>query len=231
MTSSEQLIFVQHQIRDLLENQSSTELGDKAIWSLSSSKNGFGVEQIRDNNVNTYWQSSGPQPHLINIQFQKKVSIQKILLYSNYKLDESYTPAKILVRSGTNFHDLQDIKVIDLDEPQGWELIDLTDLSKERSQKTKNEKQQKPEDQEDTEEGEIDLRPDQLYYLRNQRKKERERGIRTLFIQLAILANHQSGRDTHVRQIKIFGNRNQITQDFGIPEFQSQEFYSYSSLR
>ena len=27
----------------------------------------------RDNNTETYWQSDGPQPHLINIQFHKKV--------------------------------------------------------------------------------------------------------------------------------------------------------------
>ena len=27
----------------------------------------------RDNNTETYWQSDGPQPHLVNIQFHKKV--------------------------------------------------------------------------------------------------------------------------------------------------------------
>ena len=27
----------------------------------------------RDNNTDTYWQSDGPQPHLVNIQFHKKV--------------------------------------------------------------------------------------------------------------------------------------------------------------
>ena len=27
----------------------------------------------RDDNTETYWQSDGPQPHLVNIQFHKKV--------------------------------------------------------------------------------------------------------------------------------------------------------------
>jgi hypothetical protein len=34
---------------------------------------GFGVEQLRDNNFETYWQSDGHLPHLVNIQF--KVSL------------------------------------------------------------------------------------------------------------------------------------------------------------
>lgn len=32
--------------------------------------------------------------------------MQCISLYMDYKLDESYTPSKIAVRAGTNFHDL-----------------------------------------------------------------------------------------------------------------------------
>ena len=64
---------------------------------------------FRDNNTDTYWQSDGPQPHLVNIQFHKKVeeraeggrlkclqvSIKEIAMYCDFKLDESYTPSKI----------------------------------------------------------------------------------------------------------------------------------------
>jgi hypothetical protein len=48
------------------------EIGQMAVWSLSTAKPGNGVEQLRDDNIDTYWQSDGPQPHLINIQFHKK---------------------------------------------------------------------------------------------------------------------------------------------------------------
>jgi len=53
---------------------------------------GFGVEQLRDGSLDTYWQSDGPQPHLINVQFRRKMTISDICIYADYKTDESYTP-------------------------------------------------------------------------------------------------------------------------------------------
>ena len=85
------------------------EIGHEAVWSLSTAKPGNGVEQLRDNNSDTYWQSDGGQPHRINIQFHKKMSISQIWFYLDYKLDESYTPKKMCIRCGTTFHDLQDL--------------------------------------------------------------------------------------------------------------------------
>ena len=32
------------------------EIGDQAVWSLSTAKPGNGVEQLRDDNTDTYWQ-------------------------------------------------------------------------------------------------------------------------------------------------------------------------------
>jgi anaphase-promoting complex subunit 10 len=83
------------------------EVGQAAVWSLSTAKPGNGVEQLRDDNIDTYWQSDGPQPHLINIQFHKKMRIHEIVIYTDFKLDESYTPSKISIRVGSTFHDLQ----------------------------------------------------------------------------------------------------------------------------
>ena len=34
-----------------------------------------------------------------------------------------------------------------------------------------------------------------------------DEGLRAYLVQLAVLSNHQNGRDTHVRQLKIFGPR------------------------
>ena len=69
-------------------------------------------------------------------------------MYADYKLDESYTPSKISVRCGTNFHDLQvsqtfllgssrttelqfvyhdilqKVTTIEIEEPEGWVDID-----------------------------------------------------------------------------------------------------------
>ena len=49
--------------------------------------------------------------------------IHEIVVYTDFKLDESYTPSKISIRAGTTFHDLQEIHVEELNEPSGWVTI------------------------------------------------------------------------------------------------------------
>ena len=70
--------------------------------------------------INICKRSDGPAPHLINIQFHKKVTVDEISLYLNYKSDESYTPCQLTMRAGSTYHDLQDIKTWEFQEPQGW---------------------------------------------------------------------------------------------------------------
>ena len=48
-------------------NSKRREIGDLAVWTLSSAKQGNGVEQLRDNQISTFWQSDGQQPHFISI--------------------------------------------------------------------------------------------------------------------------------------------------------------------
>jgi anaphase-promoting complex subunit 10 len=182
--------------------QRSTELrevGDQAVWSLSTAKPGNGVDQLRDSSTETYWQSDGPQPHLVNIQFHKKMRIQEISIYTDYKLDESYTPSKISIRAGTNFHDLQQIKVEELVEPCGWITISLTQPTTIADGVPEEERALEP--------------------------------LRTYFIQLAVLANHQNGRDTHIRQIRVFAPRNRTSNDMALPEMQTAEFQKYACIR
>jgi anaphase-promoting complex subunit 10 len=136
------------------------EVGAQAVWSLSSCKPGFGVDQLRDNCLETYWQSDGPQPHLVNIQFRKKTTLRDVCIYADYKLDESYTPNRVSVRAGNHFHDLQEVELLDLNEPSGWVVIPLK-------------------------EGVGDT------------------PVRAFLLQVAVLSNHQNGRDTHIRQIKV----------------------------
>ncbi|XP_045151756.1 anaphase-promoting complex subunit 10 isoform X2 [Echinops telfairi] len=93
------------------------EIGSQAVWSLSSCKPGFGVDQLRDDNLETYWQSDGSQPHLVNIQFRRKTTVKTLCIYADYKSDESYTPSKISVRVGNNFHNLQEIR------SRGWKRL------------------------------------------------------------------------------------------------------------
>eukprot|EP00811_Abedinium_folium_P007738 NODE_17140_length_959_cov_8.812500.p1 GENE.NODE_17140_length_959_cov_8.812500~~NODE_17140_length_959_cov_8.812500.p1 ORF type:complete len:197 (-),score=35.00 NODE_17140_length_959_cov_8.812500:243-833(-) len=162
------------------------EIGDEAAWSLSSAKPGNGVEQLRDGNTETFWQSDGSQPHLINIQFQRKVRVSELRLYTNHKVDESYTPSCISVRIGTARHDLQEVQVVDLKEPDGWVLIRL---AQPRGQTR----------------GQSPPPPLESVHLRDADCGGAVDFLRTHFIQVAVLSNHQNGRDTHIRQIQVCG--------------------------
>ena len=62
---------------------------------------------------------------MVNIQFRRKTTIQSVAIYTDYKLDESYTPTRVSVRGGTNFNDIQEIEVMDMTEPTGWIVIPL----------------------------------------------------------------------------------------------------------
>ncbi|XP_016418243.1 anaphase-promoting complex subunit 10-like [Sinocyclocheilus rhinocerous] len=90
----------------------------------------------------------------------RKTTVKMLCIYADYKSDESYTPSKISVRVGNNFHNLQEIRQLEMVEPSGWIHIPLLDLV--------------------------------------------NNPIRTFMIQIAVLANHQNGRDTHMRQIKVY---------------------------
>ncbi|KAH6920278.1 hypothetical protein HPB50_028734 [Hyalomma asiaticum] len=76
-----------------------------------------------------YWQSDGPQPHLDNVHFRRKTTIQGICIYGDYKLDESYTLNRISVRVGSSFHDLQELEAVGLREPTRWVHIGTRDAA------------------------------------------------------------------------------------------------------
>ena len=110
-----------------IEGMGCRELGIDAIFTISSAKPGNGAEQLRDDNLETYWQSDGAFPHFINIQYLKKVAVSKVCFYLDYGLDESYTPKKVSIASGTSMHDLVDIVTVELNEPNGWVTVPLSD--------------------------------------------------------------------------------------------------------
>ena len=101
------------------------EIGKDAVFTISTAKIGNGVEQLRDGNFETFWQSDGTAPHLINIQFPYKRSISRVCLYMDFSVDESYTAKKLIVRAGTTQHDLVDVSAVELHKPQGWVQIHL----------------------------------------------------------------------------------------------------------
>ncbi|MBW0473334.1 hypothetical protein O181_013049 [Austropuccinia psidii MF-1] len=160
------------------------DLGDHGLWSVSSAKAGFGVNQLRDDSVHTLWQSEGPQPHFIRIEFPKKTAVSQISIFVDVTMDDSYTPCKLSISLGTFKQDLQVIKIVELKNPRGWQHIRLDG------------------DQEDEEIVDDDDSED----------SDTETTAKGHLFQIAVLANHLNGKDTHIRCLKIFGPRSQQKQ-------------------
>ncbi|KAL7275181.1 hypothetical protein RUND412_001902 [Rhizina undulata] len=150
------------------------EIGNLASWTVSTAKPGNGVEQLRDEDTSLFWQSDGPQPHLINIHFAKRVFVKKIRLYLDFTNDESYTPTKISILSGTGYQDLQEVTMLNMEQPTGWQDVDLANVHADGQ-------------------------------------------LRTFLIQVCIHANHQNGKDTHVRGLQIFAAQTPAIDKQDIP--------------
>jgi anaphase-promoting complex subunit 10 len=55
--------------------------------------------------------------------------------------------------------------------------------------------------------------------------------LKSMGIQICILQNIHNGRDTHIRQIKVFSPREHRSYDFNFPKFESNEFKQYMYIR
>ncbi|CAD6198802.1 unnamed protein product [Caenorhabditis auriculariae] len=137
------------------------DISDLAVWTLSSCKPGYGVHELLNDSVDKYWQSDGPQPHTVTVEFQRKTDVSFLFLYLDYKNDESYTPSKIVVKTGSSLQTLENTVSVTFHEPSGWQRIDLRDSN-------------------------IDP-------------------ARVMVVHLQVVQNHQNGRDTHIRHIRVTG--------------------------
>ncbi|KAF8226422.1 anaphase-promoting complex, subunit 10 [Tricholoma matsutake] len=169
------------------------DISARAKWSVSSYKFGFGAECLRDDDPETFWHSDGPQPHFITAEFPRKVAIQKISIHLSFQHDDSYTPSALSIRAGTGPSDLQDVRVVTLEKPEGWITFDVSS--------------------EPNEDGD-GLAPVYAYVL-----------------QILIAANHMSGKDTHVRGLRILGPIEDNATNDDPFAFQTLPYKMYETIR
>lgn len=108
--------------------------------------------------------SDGPQPHKLTIYFIKRVGIRVIRFFVDYQEDESYTPTKIVFRSGTSENNMIEFATMTMDNPYGWQDVPISGAGGEPDGNT----------------------------------------LVSYVLQMQILENHQNGKDTHLRGIKIY---------------------------
>lgn len=166
-----------------LENLHLLDLSPLANWKLSSYKQGCGLSQLLEDSPDSLWQSDGSNgtnnvnasangmnnnqlanPHSVTIQFAKKISLERISIFTNFTLDESYTPSKIRIMAGSSGWDLSEVCTVNFSKPIGWSHIIFNGI--------------------------------------------RTDGVLKCFVvKLIVLANHQDGKDSHIRAIRCFGKK------------------------
>ncbi len=156
------------------------EISSLASWTVSSAKPGNGVRALRSPDTAHFWQSDGPQPHLLSIHFFKLVSIVHMRIYLDFSADESYTPTKIQFLAGMGVHDIQEFAEMSFDQPTGWFDVDFTRVAT-------------------LEESDIDEEDDQKEIDWSKRPV-----LRAFLVQVRILENHQNEKDTHLRAVQLF---------------------------
>ena len=147
------------------------EVGDDAVWSVTSAKHGSGVAQLRDNDSNTFWQSDGNLPHHITIELPRLTPIYVVAVLLNSTNDESYTPRKISIHAGTHDNDYTEVGSLEVEQPNGWIVVHLLD---EAASEISN-----------------------GVYVNVQR-------VWCRHVRVTVLENHQNGRDTHIRGLRIY---------------------------
>ncbi|KAJ4154980.1 hypothetical protein LMH87_000250 [Akanthomyces muscarius] len=140
------------------------EISNLGKFTVSSHKPGNGVQELRSDDLKLYWQSDGPQPHKLTIYFIKRVGIRVIRFFVDYQEDESYTPTKIVFRSGTSENNMIEFATMTMDNPYGWQDVPISGAGGEPDGNT----------------------------------------LVSYVLQMQILENHQNGKDTHLRGIKIY---------------------------
>ncbi|KAK5116405.1 hypothetical protein LTR62_007952 [Meristemomyces frigidus] len=158
------------------------EISSLASWTVSTAKPGNGVAALRSPDPAHFWQSDGPQPHLLSIHFFKLVSVVAIHVLLDFNSDESYTPTKIQFLAGMGVHDIQEFAEMSFEQPNGWHSVDFSNVGPIE--------QDDPGEENDDPQVGIDW--------------SKRPVLRAFLVQVRILENHQNGKDTHLRGVRIF---------------------------
>lgn len=123
----------------------------------------------------TFYRSDGPQPHRVTVYFVKRVGIRDIRFFVDYTEDESYTPTKIVFKSGTSENNLIEFASMTLESPVGWQQVPIAGAGGDPDGNT----------------------------------------LVSYVLQMQILENHQNGKDTHLRGIKIYAFDSESSRGVG----------------
>ncbi|ELP93081.1 anaphase-promoting complex subunit, putative [Entamoeba invadens IP1] len=105
---------------ELLNDPTIKEVTREAFVTVSSSRIGYGLSNIFDNDKTTFWQSNGNVPHTITFLFDEIKNFAFVRVYISHSQDETYTPTKLILKIGVSMYDMIDNVWFESENPEGW---------------------------------------------------------------------------------------------------------------
>jgi anaphase-promoting complex subunit 10 len=208
------------------------EISSLASWTVSTHKPGCGVAALRHPSPTQYWQSDGPQPHMLTLHFFKLVAVVKIRVYLDFEMDESYTPTKMVFLAGMGGNDLVEFATWEGEGPCGWVDIPLEGVGgrdggwvrRRRRKRTRTRLQDGkgkgkgkskgvawPDYMFSDSENPVEYDEAAYDYDDGESASEDDEDdpyagnvLKAMVIQMRVTENHQNGKDTHVRGFQVF---------------------------
>ena len=192
---------------------------------MSSCKAGNGVAQLRDGGLDTFWQSDGHAPHTVSLVFGRKVRVSAVCFHVDFKVDESYTPMRVSVRGGSSVHAMHDVAVMELEEPTGWITV-RTLVPQAKRHKATDDEEPPADDKTKAATASTALRLASFFPASSPTARllstlpnatntpppsAHSTGglsyapLRCHHLQLVVHTSHQQGKDTHIRQVRVYG--------------------------
>ncbi|MCJ1327832.1 Anaphase-promoting complex subunit 10 [Thelotrema lepadinum] len=214
------------------------EISSLASWTVSTYKPGCGIKELLSPSTASFWQSDGPQPHLLTIHFFKVVSIVRLRVYLDFELDESYTPTRMVFAAGMGEYDLVEFAEWRGESPRGWVEVGLEGAGGREGTGYGIGRIEggygigSGYGDEDGVEG-LELGEGMDEYLGSAvgeglvggEEDEDDGGVlRCMCVQIRIMENHQNGKDTHVRGVQLFARDERVKRRKrrGVPSAQAE---------
>eukprot|EP00727_Mastigamoeba_balamuthi_P009349 m51a1_g5036 hypothetical protein (350) ;mRNA; r:376833-378682 len=186
--------------------EGTVELGDSAAWSLSSAKPGYGVERLRDGDPDTYWQSDDQLPHVLTLRWPRIVCIDSDPIRRAMCATPQQRARGEAVRAATARICVALLLDVVRDDSYCPALVSVRAAT---AADNMSEVQQR----------EL-VEPSGWVTWRLG-------GLRAYALEIAVLANHQNGKDTHVRLVSVRGPRAPAPRD----QWASPSLALYAQLR
>ena len=108
----------------MIDNTPFRDITKEAIWSVSSSQNGFGIENLFDGSKDTFWQTDSLLPHQIIGVFSKQTFISRIEFLVN-QVDYNYVPLECEISIGSGPSCMQSLGTFIFNPNIGWNVFEI----------------------------------------------------------------------------------------------------------